>query len=244
VVWGEDALRESRSEVAEAFEAQGWEHRHTRDGVMVFRPPEAWKGSARLHSDGRLDFSRPVVVPAAASASPTIGPGEYRPRMPTGQMEYGADIDRETGPGASMGPYTATAQAEIQFLVPGKRKVEAAQTRVLREIYPQLARHRAVIRETAYQESLQFLPARLDAVWELGAPLVEGDPELRSLEDRRAAVLDFWATRADTPEGEGVRRVVELWVREVVMTSDAPVTVGERLAIESRAGRTLDLGVR
>lgn len=245
-VWGEHAVRQARAEVVRAMEDQGWEMVRDRDGVYIFKGPEPWMGRAHLYRDGRFDFTRPVVVPTGATAMDQPGAmriGDPNPRLPPETLEYGADIDRlfEPGQSAGGGAVTPSGALGVGFQAPGKRKVEDAQARALHGVRPELGRYRAVVRETAFQDALDELPARLDALWERGVAL-EGEGRLLGPVDRRQAVLHHWASRADTPEGDGVRRVIALWLRETVMDSDHPVTPQEKAEAEAEAGRTLDLG--
>jgi hypothetical protein len=128
------------------------------------------------------------------------------------------------------------------YILPSRRKLAPVHDKVLTGIQPELTHYRAVLQETAFQDALYALPGRLDALWEQGAPL-EGDQVLETPEARRAAVLDYWATRADTPHGQQVCQVVELWLSRVVQTSQHPFTAEEAEAANARRsdGRRLDL---
>jgi len=242
VVWGEHAIRQARSEVVRAMEVQGWRKAKDQDGVLVFKGPKPWMGRARLYRDGRFDFSRPVMVVTGVETQGVPGfVGDPNPRTPPEHLEYGADIDRQVARTGNLGGVNAAGAAGMGFQAPGKRKVEAAQARVLIAVRPEVGRYGAVIRETAFQEAIEDLPARLDRLWEHGEPLEDGGESLATLVERRAAILDHWATRADTPEGDGVRRAVALWLRETIMDSDHPVTPSERAQAEQAAGRRLHL---
>jgi hypothetical protein len=107
-------------------------------------------------------------------------------------------------------------------------------------VEPDLRRYRAVLWETEVRLQLEALADRLDALWASGAPLDGGDP-ISGQDARRRAALDFWATRADTVEGEQVAQAARIWLRETVMDSDFPVTAEEEAEFEARSGRKLDL---
>jgi hypothetical protein len=84
---------------------------------------------------------------------------------------------------------------------------------------------------------------RLDALWLQGVGLDR--TELPDHVQRRAALLEYWSSRADTLEGRAVTRALEIFLREVVATSAHPFTVEEIAQAESRRedGRRLDLPV-
>ena len=89
------------------------------------------------------------------------------------------------------------------------------------------------------EEVLFALPERLDLLWQQGVRL-DGVPEpLVGVASRRAHVLQFWASRADTPAGESVRRAVETWLVDTVQASESPLLDSEILAAEGVAGRRL-----
>lgn len=216
VVVGESAIRAARAELVRDFEGAGWRARE-RGADVVFRPPKPWMGRARLGREGTLVFGRPVV--AAGST-----------RVP--ETTYATDLERNDVTGM---------RAETGFwLLPSTRLLERARAEALVAVGPSLQAYRDTYAGSRFDEGLQKLPARLDALWSEGAALGDGPP-LATPGDRRAAVLELWATRADTPEGEAVRRAVEAWLGAVVQASPHPVTAEERRAAEAAAGRPLKI---
>jgi hypothetical protein len=64
---------------------------------------------------------------------------------------------------------------------------------------------------TAFEERLQGIAGRLDALWTAGVPIEGSAPPIAEA-DRLQAVVDFWATRADTKEGLRMTKAVEAWI--------------------------------
>jgi hypothetical protein len=233
-VWGEDAMREAQEALISKMDHLGWrQKRRANNGDLIFRGPQSWTGAARITPEGLISFSRPVVVYssfALADASPSAEEGKV-PGEPSGGASPGLSRDR---PAPVLSPRF--------YILPSRRKLAAVHGTVLTGIQPEMTHYRAVLQETAFQETLYELPGRLDALWEGGAPL-EGAQTLETPETRRGAVLDYWATRADTSHGQQVCQAVELWLSRTVQTSEHPVTAMEQEAANARRtdGRRLDL---
>jgi hypothetical protein len=108
---------------------------------------------------------------------------------------------------------------------------------VIEAVHPLLEAYADVISETYFRTYLEELPDRLDALWTDGVPL-EGHETAVTAEDRRRAVLHFWADRVDSPEGNRVAEAVERWLRFTVQESNTPITEDERVwALEQADGR-------
>lgn len=118
-------------------------------------------------------------------------------------------------------------------LLPSKKKLHGARKAVVAGVQPELTALHEALQEAAMSDRLAELPARLDALWSDGTPLGGGEP-LPDLASRRAAVLDFWASRTETDDGRAVQEVVSDWLRAVVMTSDSPLTDQEIAEAEAR----------
>lgn len=216
VVLGESAIRAARADVVRDLEGAGWRARERRPDV-VFRPPKRWMGRARFARDGSLVFGRPVIAMGST-------------RVP--ETEFSAEVGLERND-------TTGARAETGFwLLPSPRLLERARKEALDAVGPSLEAYRVTYAGSRFDEGLQALPARLDALWRDGTALGGGDP-LRTPAERRAAVLDLWASRSDTPEGDETRRAIEAWLDAVVQSSADPVTADERRAAEEKAGRPL-----
>ncbi|MEQ1565264.1 MAG: hypothetical protein ABMA64_06470 [Myxococcota bacterium] len=212
VVWGQLARERARDAVVHALEDLGYEVVRRDGEQIVLRPPSAWTGRATLHEDGTLSFGRPAVgfrsaPPEAFERAAPLAPSE-------GELQVG-------GPSF--------------WLLPSARKRDAANDRVLEAVHGPIVQFEVVSQRTALENQLALLPEQLDALWASGAPLPSGTPgPLATAEDRRRAVLAYWASRTDTAEGTRVAEVVEKWLSNVVQPSGTPITDAERAEYEAR----------
>lgn len=212
----------ARDAVVRALKELGWKPRRREGDVIVFRGPEGWMGKARLYATGDIVFSTPVL--AFGGAREAGGAGDDN-------LSRSFDNDMQSGTvGVSVTP------------MPSPKKVRGVQEEIRAAVQPLVLEYREMISKERFSSYVGELPSRLDALWERGEPLM-GLDVVDGVAARRAEVLSFWASRLDTPEGIVVSRIVEGWLRNVVQSSDAPVTAEERAAAEARRedGRRLDL---
>lgn len=209
---GPEAIAEARDGVIDALRPLGWTAIRKGD-VIVFKPPRAWLGRARMYSDGRFDFRRRVLVIADPPATP--------------QQVFVSQAAPEP---AYAAPITASVPVAI---LPSRRKISPHWEAAATAMWPALTNYRDVIGATATEERLAALPGQLDALWQQGTPLY-GDAPLPDPASRRAALLDLWATRSATPEGRATAALVEAYLAEIVDRSATPTTPDERAAAEAR----------
>lgn len=233
-VYGPDAIRAAREAVVRDMEAQGWSVVSEQGGEVIFRGPSNWMGRAVLDPQGTMRFT----TPAAAFQSVGVDDGTTG----TSGTPLGQELPGGAYQGTSRDPGTAIVPT-VSFALYPKRKARTVHDDVLVEVTPELAAYRDALQETVFQEQLEALSDRLDALWELGVPLEAGKPRVETIDDRRRAVLTFWATRAATPQGLDTCKEVELWLSEIVQTSTDPVTPDEQEEANARAehGRRLAL---
>jgi tetratricopeptide (TPR) repeat protein len=91
----------------------------------------------------------------------------------------------------------------------------------------------ALCAEAIEDRLVSEIPEALEALWERGVPVSPGPP-LDTPEERRSALLTWWATRTCTPEGERVREVIARYVVTEVQRSPWPVTDAELAAANGR----------
>lgn len=219
-VIGEQQVRAAQDAVVKSLDALGWRARRKRDGTVVFRGPEGWMGKATLTPRGELEFSQPVIAFDGAMA----GGATYESAPQTGNDAPVGGVGVSTLP------------------LPGKKKVGAIQREIRDEVRDEVLAFRRTIQLRHFSTYIAELPDRLDALWTEGASLDLG-ATVPTPEARRAQILDFWATRTDTPEGRTVSRSVEIWLRQTVMDTPHAVTREEAAAAEARRtdGRKLDI---
>jgi hypothetical protein len=223
VVWGEHHVRQARAAVIRAVEDLGWRARSKRrEGVVVFRPPEAWMGRAHFTPSGELLFKRPVLA-----VEPALVPGN------TESYDSDAVLDRMDSSGISAGPGMT--------ILPSEKRVLAAQERLRVAIQEPLDAYVSLYRVTGFRTLLAELPERLDQLWLAGQPLDGGEILVESTKDRRLVVLSYWGSQPDNADGIAVSTSVEAWIRETVQRSESPFSETEIAAAETLRGdgRTL-----
>ncbi|MEQ1505623.1 MAG: hypothetical protein ABMB14_25545 [Myxococcota bacterium] len=215
VVVGELAIQKARDGVVRDLEGLGYELAGERDGDLVFRPPHPWMGRAVFHRDGTWSFPRPVIGFSAASSESYAVDPRYESTT-SGTNAIGANTPMEVG----AGPWF--------WLLPSSSRLDPVQAKVIAGTRSSVDAYVDVVRRTAGEGTLDALPNRLDALWATGASLTPGGAPLATYAARRAEVLAYWASRADTPEGAAVCAAIEAWLDAVVQASDHPITADER----------------
>lgn len=223
-VWGRLAIDQAEDDIVREMESLGYTTVR-KDGRIIFKPPRAWMGAA-VWRDGLLTFRRPI---AGFQAAPSY--------------VYEQDLRRESGAIDPGGRSMVLSQGGAGLWVFPSRAKRGAQRDLVRQTLAQeLAWYDAVVARTAVEELVFGLPDRLDAVWESGTPLeATGGATLGTPKERRRHVLEYWATRADTPAGRHVAAAVSSWLRAVVQTSAYPITDAERTQFESKRPDVLTL---
>lgn len=225
VVYGELRVQEAHDKVVRDLEAMGFTRVKEKDGRLVMRHAQNWKGKAVFHEDGRIQFKRQAPEPSMPDtffkqASPLVG---WVPCI-----------------------VVPTACVKVGGWVVSKRKLGAVQSRATDTVAPSLTDLSERHADLAIDRKLDDLDGRLVACWEAGVPL-EGDRSqfLATPEERRAHLLRFWETRTDTVWGDRMRAPVEGYLRNVVQDSQHPVTADELARINrTREGlRELQLPV-
>jgi hypothetical protein len=225
VVYGELRVKEARAKVVADLEALGFTRVKDKDGKLVMRHAQNWKGKVVFHDDGRLQFKRQPPEAAMPDtffkrASPLVG---WVPCVvvPTACVKVGGWVVSERKLGAVHRDARAAVDPSLQDL--SERQADLAIDR-----------------------KLDDLDARLAACWERGVPL-DGDASqiLSTPAERRLHLLRFWQTRTDTVWGDRMRDPVEGFLRNVVQESEHPVTAEELVRVNAdREGlRQLELPV-
>ncbi len=126
------------------------------------------------------------------------------------------DVDVKTG---------IEVSGTIPFL--NKRKMAPRRQAVLEVMKPHLSAWRQALgTEKTLERVASTLTDDLDALWYEGTPL-SGEDELVSRPQRRAAILDHWATRTCDEIGASVREILRKYLLYEVNASEFPVTGAE-----------------
>lgn len=212
VVWGERVAR-ARAQLDQDLRAYGYRLRRTRDGTAIYgrTGQDRWKPKVLVGSDGVVIFRDPrvvllpPVVIGEGSQTSVTAPGEVN--SPSGQPDRG-DI---------------SLAFPLKF--PSKRIQTQEKGRVIEAIGGDLLEYGRALAGEGEARLLSELPSALDRLWEQGV-----DRDGRQHADvaaRRGALLDLYATRADTPAGRAARGLIEDFVVEVVQSSPTPLTAEE-----------------
>lgn len=221
-VWGESAIRVARGDVVQEMRGLGYRPVDREGGRVLFRPPRdrRWMGRVWLEADGALSFVRPVLV--------------------WNGLEEASWIDPETTPGFSRDRPPVAGQSSW-VVWPSMSLLEPAWGEVREALSPSLETYRRVLTRTDLEARLQAIPERLDLLWTLGEPL-DGGAVLTTTEERREALLRYWAALPGTPEGMRAIRLVEAWLDETLGLDGGGLTEEETARAEALRGDGRELG--
>lgn len=215
----EDAVRRARDAVIQELTDLGYERRVDRDGRVVLKHRDTWKGKVVLYDDGYIQHRRQGVRIIE-------GPAKELPK------------------GTRWLPCVIVPTACVRTgLTVGKRKLDAQRQRTLRAIEPELLELGDRLADASVAEVLMVLPGRLEALWNEGVPLA-GSARLSTYRARRAALLDYWESRTETDWGNQIRDAIESFVNGVVQVSDHPFSSREVDRFNERRSTTRAFGVR
>lgn len=222
IVWGDLAVERARQELISDFAAEGYTRVIERDGYLLLRSEQTWKGEVRVYDDGWVRVKRQPVQLRA-------------PKTPWA---------KENTPGAwatcVLYPF-ACVKTGGQLV--SKRKLDSQKGRALHATEPKITAFGDRVADRETDRRVNDLPDQLTALWEEGTPLAEGSELLVTPEDRRQALLEFWDSRTDTEWGDTIRVAVEAFIKAEVQTSEHAFSPDEvaHFNTERRATRELVL---
>lgn len=219
IVYDNLAAEFARQQVIERLDEIGYSEEVERNGYVIYRHPDNWRGDVRLYEDGYVRIKRqPVQIepPFGKKGSP-LGTATCVLLLPLCTRLGGQTV--------------------------GRRKLQAQKTEVALFLDPELDQWGDRIADRELGSRLQVLPDDLEQLWFEGKPFQEGAAPLASVAARKTALLTYWDTRTNTIWGDRVRLTVEAFFRAVVQTSDTPFTAAEVAAFNATrtAERSLDL---
>ncbi len=221
LVWGE-RVGHARAQLEHDLLLYGYRLRTTRDGTKVYGRTgrDRWKPKVLILESGALMFRdpfivvEPIAVRVEASETSTSAPGMVS--NASGQPDRGS---------ISIG---------FPIRIPKQKLQDQEKARVMEVIAPDLRELNAALAGEGEAKLLSELPSRLDRLWAEGVGW-----EGKSYPDaaaRKAALLELYATRADTRAGQAARSMIVDFLTEVVQSSPTPLT-------ESELARARELGV-
>ncbi|MCA9494237.1 MAG: hypothetical protein KC621_30125 [Myxococcales bacterium] len=205
----------ARDQVVSRIVDLGYDRVKDKDGKMVFRAEQNWKGKVVLTDEGTLRVRR-------------TGPrGKQMPTIP----------------GTSIRPYPLCLVAPTACVSMGAwsvsdRRWAGIEGNVANATAEDLELLSAAMADEALALKLEVLPERLEALWTEGESLFWGRPSVPTVEGRRAELLEFWDTRTETPWGWPVRDAVGSFVRAVVEEGPTPYTEEEKATFDAHRAST------
>jgi hypothetical protein len=197
----------TRQELERSILDLGYTIKREKDGRVVYRPKVAWHPTIVVDDDGFIVLHR---SPVRFSTPETLSPGMRA--LTWGLCPFRWDLCVHAG-----------GQVVSKAKLDGKKWAVDTATND-RRIAWQTALH-----DRGQAVRLSSLPAAVDRLWSEGVPIdVPGAPRLVTPIERKAALVEFWATRADTPEGAEVRALVRDFLLYEVSASPWPVTDQDR----------------
>jgi tetratricopeptide (TPR) repeat protein len=211
VVWGEKDSDQRLEELEARLAALGYGRPSVRrDGTVFYPSGDVHHPWLELHPDGLVDIQRAGRFPVE-----DVHPGLLAMPGPDGEEALGAGIT---------GRWTRR----------NERQLGAERWALLENVRPELTSWREALCHEGFETRLvDQIPASLDALWHEGVAL-DGGPNLADPPARREAILDYWATRTCTPEGDQVRTVIARYLVNEVQASAWPVTPEELAAANAR----------
>lgn len=197
-------VERARAQLDRRIRDLGYKEGDIKDDRVIYRPESAWKPSIVIHDEAFV-----VIRRTPPRFEPWIGPGA--------PIRYLSCIP----------PFTPMC-LKLSGVLVSKRRLQHQKTKVTEGIEPMVYEWREAIVDRAMQFRVnEELPRILDDVWLRGIPLDPSLPTLNEPAKRRSEMLDLWASRTCTPEGEAVRSVVQNYLYWEVQNSEHPLTAEE-----------------
>lgn len=208
IIWGE-RYEAARDRLDHDLRAYGYKRGRTRDGWTTYRRtgPDNWKPKVKVNEDGLMVFRYTNVA-----FSPPVARGQ--PQESVAHTPGAADRG------------DLTVQFPMRF--PSHKLQNQEKGRVVAQLTPNLQAIQAATAAKGEAVLLAQLPSLLDEIWKEGKDARSGatyaDPT-----SRQAALIELYATRADTRAGLAARDAIEDYLQEeVVPTHPLPQPLQER----------------
>jgi hypothetical protein len=215
-------VERARQQLIKQLASEGYTTVIRKDGYTILRHENTWDGDVLLYDDGWVRIKRqplqirPIALPFAKEGS---------------ALSWAA---------CALAPFACVRTSGLLY---GKRKFSGVKNRTLHAVEPEIQNLADRVADQATAQTIETLPKRLEALWTTGAPIDPDDRVCTSFDDKKAALLDYWDSRTDTPWGDRVRLAVEAFVRGEVQTSEHAFSAEEIVAFNQRrsCSRELDL---
>lgn len=198
IVYGQREVERRRKILDENLQNNGYRDGKRKGDKVVYRPETVWKPSVFVYDSGWVELKKT--------------PPRFEPWIaghPDNKWRYISCIP----------PFTPVCVRAGGWLIT-KRRAQHSKTEVIdQHIYDIQFWQEAVI-GVGTKERLEInLPDQLDNIWL--------DPSDRPYADRRKDIIELWATRTCTPEGDGAAEVISTFLEYEVQESKHPLTTEE-----------------
>ena len=197
----------TRKELENAILDLGYHIKRQKDGRTLYRPDTPWHPTIIVDDDGFVLLRR---SPVKFGVDPDLTGGQrvmawlFCPLNPGMCVHVGGQV---------------VSKAKLDW----KKGAANAATNDQRVAWDDALHDRGQARRIAE------LTEALDHLWSEGTPIdAPGAPPLATPPERKTALVQFWATRTDTPEGDEVRALVRDFLLYEVSESPWPVTDADR----------------
>lgn len=207
IVYAEERVERARQAVIQELSDAGYDHEVIDLGDrVIYRHGAAWKGEVVLHDVGFVEVRRQPIHAEGA-------------RMPWARANSPL-----AWAGCLLWPW---ACIRISGTTVSQRRWRNREARTVQRIQPKVWEWGDRVADLSVEQKVEGLPAMLFALWEQGRPLGGAGPRIETYRARRAALLEFYGSRTDTPWGRSIQDAVASFLDGVVQVSDHPVTARE-----------------
>ncbi len=221
VIVQDQAIMRARAQVVQSLRDLGYRPKRSRNGRLVLANEVAWKPVVLLDDDGWVKVKR---APVSFRKPPQKGIW----KGPLGYLVCVVD------------PFSCV---RMGGQVVSRHKLAWAKAEVLATVDYAVDVYSDTIIQVAMQRWVQQdLPDALEALWNDGRGIY-GEHTYPDPPSRRAAMLEFWWSRADNEWGERSRQVVRDFMEFVVQPSEHPFTVDEIRHAQERAPQGVELSL-
>jgi hypothetical protein len=217
IVEGDLRVARERAELEAAIQDLGYRSGVNKGDRVVFRPEIAWKPTIVLYDDGRIALQRSPV-------------------------RFGLDDDV---PKALylLCPIRPDLCVRMGGQVIAPRKLDASKETVLAATQTDHTQWtEALVDRNMTDRRDQAVPDALDALWTSGVA-ISGGPPIEGVAARRAAILDFWASRTCTDAGDAIADVAAAFIRNEIQSGPDAASPEEIAASEAACGCDRSLGI-